>query len=155
MLAVVRLRYDARTIDYMQRRPASMRAMSAGDGHTHLLGSIDDGDGCEPSSSDSPATTQNRLAVVPKGSTYSSSTSLRRSTKSATWRKWSLAAESARHTMQYRFASTQDREEVIRPVRSGSGLSWPGPGPVPDDRMTPLSVPSHSAKLSLVCAQGC
>jgi conjugative relaxase-like TrwC/TraI family protein len=33
--------------------------------------------------------------------------------KRATWRKWNLAAEAARQTMQYRFASTEDREVVV------------------------------------------
>ena len=33
--------------------------------------------------------------------------------KRATWRKWNLTAEAARQTMQYRFASTEDREAVV------------------------------------------
>ncbi|MGB4956835.1 MAG: MobF family relaxase, partial [Candidatus Saccharimonas sp.] len=33
--------------------------------------------------------------------------------KRATWRKWNLTAEAARQTMQFRFASTEDREAVV------------------------------------------
>lgn len=33
--------------------------------------------------------------------------------KRATWRKWNLTAEAARQTMQYRFASTEDREAIV------------------------------------------
>ena len=33
--------------------------------------------------------------------------------KRATWRRWNLTAEAARQTMQYRFASTEDREAVV------------------------------------------
>jgi conjugative relaxase-like TrwC/TraI family protein len=33
--------------------------------------------------------------------------------KRSTWRRWNLTAEAARQTMDYRFASTQDREAVV------------------------------------------
>lgn len=33
--------------------------------------------------------------------------------KRSTWRRWNLTAEAARQTMQYRFATTQDREAVV------------------------------------------
>ncbi|WP_136612151.1 MobF family relaxase [Sinomonas albida] len=33
--------------------------------------------------------------------------------KRSTWRRWNLAAEAARQTMGYRFATTQDREAVV------------------------------------------
>lgn len=33
--------------------------------------------------------------------------------KRPTWRRWNLTAEAARQTMQYRFATTQDREAVV------------------------------------------
>lgn len=33
--------------------------------------------------------------------------------KRSTWRRWNLTAEAARQTMQYRFATTQDREAVL------------------------------------------
>lgn len=35
------------------------------------------------------------------------------SEKRATWRHWNLAAEAARQTMQYRFATTSDREAIV------------------------------------------
>jgi hypothetical protein len=35
------------------------------------------------------------------------------SEKRATWRHWNLAAEAARQTMEYRFASTSDREAIV------------------------------------------
>lgn len=33
--------------------------------------------------------------------------------KRSTWRRWNLTAEAARQTMDYRFASTQDREAIV------------------------------------------
>ncbi len=33
--------------------------------------------------------------------------------KRSTWRRWNLAAEAARQTMRYRFASTEDREAIV------------------------------------------
>lgn len=33
--------------------------------------------------------------------------------KRSTWRRWNLTAEAARQTMQYRFATTQDREAIL------------------------------------------
>lgn len=36
--------------------------------------------------------------------------------KRATWRRWNLTAEAARQTMDYRFASTEDREAVVSMV---------------------------------------
>ena len=33
--------------------------------------------------------------------------------KRSTWRRWNLTAEAARQTMDYRFATTQDREALV------------------------------------------
>lgn len=75
------------------------------------------------------------------------------SEKRATWRHWNLAAEAARQTMQYRFASASDREAVVGLVvdaaeRASLRITPPelasSPAPFQRDDRTSVFRPKHS-----------